>query len=121
VAFRDEHGHFITREEAERRGLTEPRQLLQREETEETGEATPDEWAATAPEEVRIETGRGDSVGVPVGAPFQGTVERIADEAHYGGYFRVFLNGSEVVNPSDAPELIEAGQRITLTSYDKVG
>ena len=44
---------------------------------------------------VHIETGRGQTA---VGQPFGSTIERIAEEAHYGGYFRVFLNGEEILN-----------------------
>lgn len=86
-------------------------------------EETPS-WGGEAPapaDTVHIETGRGQTAEVPVGAPFQETVERIADEAHYGGYFRVFLNGDEILDPSEAPEKVEAGMRIAVTSYDKVG
>jgi len=68
-----------------------------------------------------VDTGRGHTAEVQVGAPFKETIESVADEAHYGGYFRVFLNGNEVINPEDAPESIEAGQRIVITAYDKVG
>ncbi len=72
-------------------------------------------------ETVPIDVGRGEPIEVPVGSPFRETVERLSDQAHYGGYFRVFLNGSEVVNPEDAPETVEAGMRIAITSYDKPG
>jgi len=68
-----------------------------------------------------IETGRGNAVEIPVGVPFEETIKRLADEAHYGGFFRVFVNGLEVINPTDAPATIEAGQRIAITAYDKVG
>lgn len=70
---------------------------------------------------VYIETGRGQTTEVQVGAPFQETIDRVADEAHYGGYFRVFLNGEELLDPADSPATIEAGMRIAITSYDKVG
>lgn len=70
---------------------------------------------------VHIETGRGQTAEVQAGAPFQETIERVADEAHYGGYFRVFLNGEEILDPNEAPAVIEAGMRIAITSYDKVG
>ena len=81
------------------------------------GWANPQEGATV----VAVETGRNKSVNVPVGAPFQVTVERIAEQARYGGYFRVFLNGEEIVNVEEAPATIEAGMRIAVTSYDKVG
>ena len=70
---------------------------------------------------VHIETGRGQTTEVQAGSPFSETVERVADEAHYGGYFRVFLNGEEIINPDEAPATIEPGMRIAITSYDKVG
>lgn len=76
---------------------------------------------ATAQASVHIETGRGQTAEVQVGAPFQETIERVANGAHYGGYFRVFLNGEEILNPDEAPATIEAGMRIAITSYDKVG
>jgi len=70
---------------------------------------------------VSVDVGRGSMVEVPVGADFVNTVEQLARDAHYGGYFKVFVNNSEVVNPNDAPDKIEAGMRIAITSYDKVG
>ena len=70
---------------------------------------------------VPVETGRGSAVDVPVGSPFVSTLERIADEANYGGYYRVFLNGEEIVEPGEAPETIEEDMRLQITSYDKVG
>lgn len=70
---------------------------------------------------IHIETGRGQTTEVQAGAPFGETIERVADEAHYGGFFRVFLNGEEILNPEEAPEKIEPGMRIAITSYDKVG
>lgn len=77
----------------------------------------PDRNAGT----VGIDVGRGQAVSAAVGADFVNTVEKIARDAHYGGYFRVFVNGNEVVNPGDSPEKIEEGMRIAITSYDKVG
>lgn len=76
---------------------------------------------------VMVETGRNNSVAVPVRqadgtpTPFGETVAAIAEEANYGGYYRVFLNGQELLLESDAPDNIEEGQRIGITSYDKVG
>lgn len=75
----------------------------------------------TTTERVHIETGRGQTAEAQVGQPFTETIERVADQANYGGYFRVFLNGEEVLEPTQAPEFIEPGQRIAITSYDKVG
>ncbi len=70
---------------------------------------------------IHIETGRGQTAEVQTGTSFGETVEKVAEDAHYGGYFRVFLNGEEIVNPEDAPETIEAGMVIAVCSYDKVG
>lgn len=81
-------------------------------------------WADTVAHptgSVFVDTGRGQTTEVPVGSPFGSTIERLAEAAHYGGYFRVFLNGSEVLNPEEAPATIDAGMRITITSFDKVG
>jgi len=89
----------------------------------EEGEVAEGGWTTgeSGGENVYVDTGRGQAVPVPVGSPFVATLERLAEEAHYGEYFRVFLNGEEVINPDDAPETIESGMRIMITSYDKVG
>ena len=130
MPYRDKQGHFISGEEARRRGLppseAEPVKEPEEEAEEEGVEVypPPQGWLAQADhptESVFIDTGRGQTVEVPVGSPFQLTLERIAEEAHYGAYFRVFLNGGEVVNPEEAPTAIEASMRIAVTSYDKVG
>ncbi len=76
---------------------------------------------ADATQPIFVETGRGEAVPVNAGDPFFATVSDIADRANYGGYFRVFLSGEEIVNPEEAPESIEPGMRIAITSYDKVG
>jgi len=70
---------------------------------------------------VPVDTGRGQVVEVPAGSAFVPTLERLAEEAHYGGYFRIFVNGNEVVNPEDSPDTLEPGMRVAITSYDKVG
>ncbi len=70
---------------------------------------------------VFIDTGRGPQVEVAVGGGFQPTIEQIADQSHYGGAFRVFLNGIEIVDEEDIPAKVEAGMRIALTAYDKPG
>ncbi len=96
---------------------------------EEVGNAEADEpepraWAEeqrAQPQPIHVDAGRGQTVEVQAGAPFAETMERLASDAHYGGFFRVFLNGSEVINPEDAPQTIEQGMRIAITSYDKVG
>jgi len=125
LTFRDAQGHFISREEYERRqaAVSEEEQVVQ--EPEEPGEfeEAPGGWGAeiAVGGSVYIETGRGQTAQVQAGTPFKEAIERVADEFHYGGYFRVFLNGSEIVDPDDAPQTIEPGMRIALTSYDKVG
>lgn len=96
----------------------------EREEEEEPTRTPPQSWAEGAQHPRRtvfIETGRGQTAEVEVGAPFSATVERISEEANYGGYFRVFLNGREIVRPEEAPPTIEADMRIAITAYDKVG
>ncbi len=87
------------------------------EETPAFGESLP----VVQTEQVFIETGRGNAVPVTIGSPFVPTIADIANHANYGRNFRVFLNGSEILNPSEAPEVIQANHRIVLTPYDKVG
>jgi hypothetical protein len=74
-----------------------------------------------AQETVMVETGRGNAVEVPVGAPFEQTITRIAQDAHYGRFFRVYLNGEAVLSPDEAPATIEKDARIAITAYDKAG
>ena len=111
-------------EETEEAEDTEEAQEAERaEETQYTPYTPPGRWAdhAAHPEEsVFIETGRGQAVEVQVGAPFAETIEHLADEAHYGGFFRVFLNGEELIEPKESPTTIEPRMRIVITSYDKV-
>ena len=124
---RDEQGHFISAEEAERkrRVAAEDEEGEEGEGGDESEEYTrPRGWAPpeTQPEQpVFVDTGRSNAIPVSAGSPFVATLERIAEQHNYGHYFRVFLNGSEVVNPEDSPETIEAGMRIAITPYDKVG
>ncbi len=73
------------------------------------------------PVQVFIDTGRGNAIPVNVGEPFAEAIERVADAANYGGYYRVFLQGREVADPAAAPQMIAEGQRIAITAYDKVG
>ena len=83
---------------------------------------SPSGWATeerTQAQPIYVDTGRGRGVEVQAGSPFAATMERLADEAHYGGYFRVFVNGSEVINPEDSPGTIESGMRIALASYNR--
>jgi hypothetical protein len=70
---------------------------------------------------VMVETGRNKSVKAEVGASFESEVDRIATAANYGGDYRVYLNGIEIINPEDAPTTIQAGMRIAITAYDKPG
>ena len=102
--------------------MEEERTNEDREEVEETQDTPPVRWAdhAAHPEEsVFVETGRGQTIEVQVGAPFAETIEHLADEAHYGGFFRVFLNGEELLEPEESPATIEPRMRIAITSYDK--
>lgn len=79
-------------------------------------------WRAGNPEEqVYVETGRGSAVQVAAGSPFAETIDRLANEANYGGYYRVFLNADEILDPAEAPETLEPGMRVAITPYDKVG
>lgn len=113
MPYRDAQGHFISEEEAREQGLADEPESYEprRQWAEETREQQP----------IFIDTGRGQGVEVQPGAPFTQTVEMLADQAHYGGYFRVFLNGSEVIDPEDSPQTIEPGMRVAITAYDKVG
>ena len=71
---------------------------------------------------VSVEVGRGGQhVEVAVGDDFVNTIEGIARDYNYGGYYRVFVNGSELADPDAAPDKFEAGMRVSITSYDKVG
>ena len=103
--------------------MADEEERVEVEEPEEEETLARPEWAeeTRAVQPIYVDTGRGQGVEVQSGSPFATTLERLADEAHYGGYFRVFLNGSEVINPEDAPATIEPGMRIAVTSYDKVG
>lgn len=124
MTYRDANGHFISKEEAERlniAGRQESPEIEAEAEAElqaKTGWQNPN---ARPNQTVFIETGRNNSVEVPVGSPFQPTIERLAEDAHYGGYFRVYVNGTEVVNPEESPATVEADARISITSFDKVG
>jgi len=79
------------------------------------------------PEVVMVETGRGMAVQAQVGVPFESTIDAIAERANYGGDYRVFINGSEILSPTEIPldasgqPNIQAGQRIAITAYDKPG
>ena len=70
---------------------------------------------------VMVETGRGNAVAVPVGSNAASAINRIAEEANYGGFFRVFRNGGEMLNEPDPGMSIQEGDRWAITSYDKVG
>jgi len=126
MPYRDEHGHFISEEEAREQGLIdEPEGEGEGEGEDDTAEEAPRtsiHGQATRPTgSVFVDVGRGEPVEVPVGAPFVETLDRLAEQAHYGGDYRVFLNGSEVLYIEEAPATVEEGQRIAITSYDKPG
>ena len=90
------------------------------EESEDEVETPPTPWGEGI-EAIKVETGRGEAVDVAAGSPFVETIHRIAVQANYGRFFRVFLNGVELLDTADAPQLIEPGMRIAVTPYDKVG
>jgi len=126
--YRDEHGHFISEEEARERGLIEEEAEEAEEEEEEEEEEDMDtirtrihDQATRPTGTVFVDVGRGEPVEVLVGTPFVETLDRLAEQAHYGGDYRVFLNGSEVLYVEEAPATIEAGMRLAITSYDKPG
>jgi hypothetical protein len=124
MPYRDEHGHFISREEAERRGLIPGVEAGTVEETEPEEDTIVSDVFGEAAREgntVPVDVGRGQVINVRVGSPFVATLEELAERANYGGFFRIYLNGSEIPEPSDAPATIESGMRIAITSYDKVG
>lgn len=134
MPYRDEQGHFISEAEARRRGLIpQGQEVIQHVdapvevgEDEDEEEEFSDEQGRfgrgqRTVDTVMVDTGRNNVVPIPVGSPFTETIERLADQANYGGYFRVFRNGSEILDPADAPEVFQAGDRIAITSYDKVG
>ena len=84
----------------------------------------PARWATperTAGQPIFVDVGRGQTIQVNAGDPFEATLTRLADEAHYGGFYRVYVNGSEIINPEDSPATIEPGMRLAITAYDKVG
>ena len=89
------------------------------------GEWTPPaRWATperTAGQPIFVDVGRGQTIQVNAGDPFEATLTRLADEAHYGGFYRVYMNGSEIINPENSPATIEPGMRLAITAYDKVG
>ena len=123
MTYRDENGHFISNDEARRRGLI-PGEEATEETVPEEDTIVSDTFGEASREGnfVPVDVGRGQpAVNVRVGSPFVPTLEELADRANYGGYYRIYLNGSEIPNPSDAPATIEAGMRIAITSYDKVG
>jgi len=128
MPYRDEHGHFINEEEARARGLIDEEEGKGEEgELEDVGEeeSTPrTPLAARATRQagsVFVDVGRGDPIEVQTGSPFIETLDRLAGLAHYGGDYRVFLNGSEILYIEEAPATIEDGMRLAITSYDKPG
>jgi len=125
MPYRDEHGRFIPEEEARERGL-----ILGGEPQVDPGEEEPEwegleqhDWAEQTRDQqpIYVDTGRGQATEVAAGSPFVPTLERLAEEHNYGGYYRIFLNGHEIVDPTDSPPTIGPGMRIAITSYDKVG
>ena len=128
MPYRDEHGHFISEEEARAKGLIDEEEDEEDEgELEDVGEEestprTPLTARATRQAgSVFVDVGRGDPIEVQTGSPFVETLDRLAGLAHYGGDYRVFLNGSEILYIEEAPATIEDGMRLAITSYDKPG
>jgi len=122
MPYRDEHGHFINEEEARARGLIDKEEEEGDVGEEESTPRTP--FAARATRQagsVFVDVGRGDPIEVQTGSPFVETLDRLAGLAHYGGDYRVFLNGSEILYIEEAPATIEDGMRLAITSYDKPG
>lgn len=62
----------------------------------------------------------GGLVDLEPGLNFKTTVNEYAVFAGYTKY-RVFLNGEEILAPSDAPETISALDRVEVVPYDKAG
>jgi len=121
MTYRDEHGHFISDEEARRRGMIDEEEEEREEEEQETVVSESFGEASRGGDFVPVDVGRGQIVNVRVGSPFVATLEELADRANYGGFFRIYLNGGELPEPANAPATIESGMRIAITSYDKVG
>jgi len=78
--------------------------------------------------QVMVETGRGNAIAVDIGAPVEETLDRIANQCNYGGDYRVFLQGTELLEPGEIPfdpqthrQTFQAGQRWSITAYDKPG
>ena len=53
------------------------------------------------------------------GSSFRDTIKNVTLDAGFGKY-RVFLNGAEI-RPSEAPEMINEGDRIEVRPYDVAG
>ena len=62
-----------------------------------------------------------NGVSVPAGTPFREAVIEAAIAQGYTGAVRVYLNGVELVNPNDAPEVLAPGDAVTTTPFDKAG
>ena len=130
MPYRDEHGHFINEEEARARGLADKPEEMDEEEEGELEDEGEEESTPRTPLAARatrqvgsvfVDVGRGDPIEVQTGSPFIETLDRLAEQAHYGGDYRVFLNGSEVLYIEEAPATIEDGMRLAITSYAKPG
>jgi hypothetical protein len=61
----------------------------------------------------------GATIQLEAGANFKDTVIRLAADAGMGK-FKAYLNGTEV-KPSQAPETIQAGDRLEVMPYDVAG
>ena len=73
------------------------------------------------PDYVAVDTGGRIAVRIAVGSNFAEEVQRVANEANFGGFYKVYLNDSELEHIEDAPEKVEPGMRIAIAPYDKAG
>lgn len=67
--------------------------------------------------EVQVRTHQGVSP-LPIGSPFAEAIRKLAQELGVT-HFRVFLAGVEVLDPAQAPVVVEEGMDISLFPYDK--
>jgi hypothetical protein len=62
----------------------------------------------------------GARIEVEPGTSFGSRIVAAARDAGYGK-FRVFLNGNEITDPKDAPEIFNEGDYVAVTAYDVAG
>ena len=61
----------------------------------------------------------GQNIRLEAGANFVDTVKNISRDAGFGK-FRTYLNGEEI-KPSQAPSMINEGDRLEIRAYDVAG